>query len=198
MNTNLTVRDVVRYHVLRCSSQIHSIKASNVMTVKGEGPDEKMIGRPISPVSPKWNEYQGYKRECSMWLTAIKILKTDPDFHSRPMERSTAQDHASQLCHLTRAQRRTSKTTTRCLAQIKQRLERIQEQIINGSRHTTTRSVYIEDPKRPGAVLGIKQEHSISYTPKSFEAIELFWDNFRAQRDADIKAREAKEVKVDA
>ena len=195
MNTKLTVRDIVRYHVLGCSNQIHKLK-NNAMLVKGEGQTESMVGRPMSPTSPNWDVYQGLKRECSMWLTAIKILKTDPDFHGRPMERSTAQDHASQICHLTRAQRRTSKTTNRCLAQIKKRLQRIQEQIINGSRHTTTRSVYVA-AKAPGAAAIFKQEHSITYEPKSFEAVEIFWENFRAQREADIKAK-AQEVQVNA
>lgn len=76
MSTKLTPYQVVRYRVHQMSVAIHTTK-----TMHWEG-----LGKPISPNSDKaWAMYRGYKREASIWLTAIKIIKlcamhqTSPD-----------------------------------------------------------------------------------------------------------------------
>lgn len=61
---NLTLRTVVQYHVQQCSNVIRNIKQI-----------EQSSGRSISPKSAAWPEYIAWKREASLWLTGIKLLK---------------------------------------------------------------------------------------------------------------------------
>lgn len=65
MSTKLTPYQVVRYRVHQMSIAINTLKSTHWK-----------LGHAISPNSDKaWSMYQGYKREASIWLTAIKILK---------------------------------------------------------------------------------------------------------------------------
>lgn len=65
MSTSLTPYQIVRYRVQQDSERICEVK--RIHWVAHE--------RAISPLSVKmWKQYRGYKREVSIWLTAIKIL----------------------------------------------------------------------------------------------------------------------------
>lgn len=56
---------IVKENVKKCSDSIYNMK------------QEAKLGRYgyISPKSLTWPVYTGYKRECSIWLTAIRQLK---------------------------------------------------------------------------------------------------------------------------
>lgn len=165
--SNLTVRDVIRYHVCRCGDKIHEIKNKNTVIITGPAPGEKVVTKHISPLSPDWAEYQGFKRECSMWLTAVKIHKLHPDFSTSPIDRETKEDFESKVCHLSRVQRANA---TRYFMEATRRLMRIKDQLEhNGSKKVTTRASYVIDPKTKTAKL--RTEHDTTYVDKSFDTI---------------------------
>lgn len=55
-----TTREIIRYNIGQISESIRKIKQSN--------PD-------ISPKSPIWARYRQLKREASIWLTMISMVK---------------------------------------------------------------------------------------------------------------------------
>lgn len=59
---------IVKENVKKCSDSIFNMK------------EEAKLGKfgYISPKSLTWPVYSGYKRECSIWLTAIRQLKGHP------------------------------------------------------------------------------------------------------------------------
>jgi hypothetical protein len=178
MNTNLTVRDVVRYHVCRCGDHIHALKKACERT---SNTGQKYH---ITPRSAEWFEYQGFRRECSWWLTGIKLLKTDPVFRGGKLESSTAADAESQLCHLTREllmdTEKKRKERARYMGAVRKRLLQIEEQLVKGSKHTTTRIEHKIDSKtRTSKAVFVP---NITYTEKSFEGIA----KWKAEREAEF------------
>lgn len=186
MSTNLTVRDVVRFHVCRCGDMIHSLKQGNAK------PGTKSPH--ISPMSDDWETYQGYKRECSMWLTAIKIHKRHPDFTTTAIDRETKEDYESKICHLSRVQRANA---TRYFVEATRRLMKIRDQLEHrGSKNVRTRYSYVIDPKSKTAKG--RTEHDITYIDKSFEHIaqwkEAYEQAMVANRKAQAEGAEKQEV----
>lgn len=60
----VTVIDVVRYNVHRCSSQIREIKVAAINA-----------GTYINPKLPSWNKYRGLKQEATRWLSRLRDAK---------------------------------------------------------------------------------------------------------------------------
>ncbi len=81
MSTSLTPYQICRYRVHDVSTAIHDIKADHWVAHE----------EAISPLSVRmWKRYRGYKREASIWLTAITLLKI----------LTAAFNEAPQLAHL--------------------------------------------------------------------------------------------------
>ncbi len=89
-----TIRDLVRFNIALCSETICELK--NKALVTAEQGTRIVIGpqylhrvtldtyrgsavprHPAEKFHPEHRRYLGLKRECSIWLTALKILKTD-------------------------------------------------------------------------------------------------------------------------
>ena len=74
MSTELTLHQVIRYRIHQASDAIHNLKRAHH--------DQEAL-KHISPLSPMWKHYQGYKREASVWLTALKLWKV-MEHHDEP------------------------------------------------------------------------------------------------------------------
>lgn len=89
-----TIRDLVRFNIALCSESIRELK--NKAATTAEQGTRIVIGpqylhrvtldtyrgsavprHPAEKFHPEHQTYLGLKRECSIWLTALKILKTD-------------------------------------------------------------------------------------------------------------------------
>jgi hypothetical protein len=71
--------DVVRYNVYVCSESIRQLKDG--ATKPRKIPNFKLCRfedtsfRHISPEHPDWEQYQGARRECSLWLVVLHVVK---------------------------------------------------------------------------------------------------------------------------
>ena len=134
------IRDIIRYNIARASARIAELKGSN-----------PAFGG-ISPKSADWPVYRAAKREASLWLTALKILKAS-ERHDIPLERKSdfsrllaadgerARDSlANTVCEMLPRDPQSYKMTGRFMANLRRAMETRQSIYAHGGHSLAMRA----------------------------------------------------------